>query len=437
MAGPLTTTRLNGGSFHVVYGPSHWGPTDGDSNPSWEKSESMDDCVTPGWNHKRNNGLIVNNDMTKTLLQVYRRPVHAYRKFEYQDYLGGPNYDEWQGVYDWEEFCTLHQLNYLPFLSVPSSPSDSEVAAAKELALTNAFASVSEAVYLSGQDAAEARQTIRMLVDYFKDALRLLRAVRDLRIDTLGSQLSHLNRRFGSARGLRHATSKSLRSASNQWLRYRYGLRPLMYSIRQAVQALQEIGKPERYTSRGFEKLSGVATTDFGTAQLNNPGWGFLVDVFGTFERTYFVSAGVLFENTTLNGTSLQRAFGLRIDDILPTAWELVPYSFVVDWFCNIGQVVRAWSPLSEARVLTSWVKVTQSDRRELVFSNWRQNPAYGESGKTRLGLTVSSSGGGELHEDLYVTRTARPEKPIIPHVTLRVDLVKLLDLLALIRQLI
>jgi hypothetical protein len=36
--------------------------------------------------------------------------------------------------------------------------------------------------------------------------------------------------------------------------------------------------------------------------------------------------------------------YGASWRDILPTAWELIPYSFAVDYFTNIGDIVSAWS---------------------------------------------------------------------------------------------
>jgi hypothetical protein len=38
------------------------------------------------------------------------------------------------------------------------------------------------------------------------------------------------------------------------------------------------------------------------------------------------------------------RNLGLDLSNFLPTVWELVPYSFVADYFSNIGDVVSGWS---------------------------------------------------------------------------------------------
>jgi hypothetical protein len=36
--------------------------------------------------------------------------------------------------------------------------------------------------------------------------------------------------------------------------------------------------------------------------------------------------------------------FGFTPSDILPAAWELIPYSFLVDYFTNIGNVIQAYT---------------------------------------------------------------------------------------------
>jgi len=135
--------------------------------------------------------------------------------------------------------------------------------------------------------------------------------------------------------------------------------------------------------------------------------------------------------------TGVRQAFGLDLDDIAPTMWELVPYSFVVDWFCNISDILAAWSPHSEVRVLASWSKVVDLVTWDWKLSNWRQNPAYQEPNTVREGLSVSADDSGRyVHTVRDVTRVSNPDRPVIPTVNVRLDLAKAADLLALFRQL-
>jgi hypothetical protein len=41
---------------------------------------------------------------------------------------------------------------------------------------------------------------------------------------------------------------------------------------------------------------------------------------------------------------AVQQSWGLGTRDFIPTIYELIPYSFLVDYFVNIGEILNAWS---------------------------------------------------------------------------------------------
>jgi hypothetical protein len=63
--------------------------------------------------------------------------------------------------------------------------------------------------------------------------------------------------------------------------------------------------------------------------------------------------------------------------EFIPTAWELIPYSFVADYFANIGTILNSIPGLA-----SDWVYVSKSARSVIhkkwatrftsVFSQWR-----------------------------------------------------------------
>jgi hypothetical protein len=48
---------------------------------------------------------------------------------------------------------------------------------------------------------------------------------------------------------------------------------------------------------------------------------------------------------------------GVTLDNFIPTAYNLLPYSFVIDYFSNLGQIVNA---LSFCNGRVNWVNRTQ-----------------------------------------------------------------------------
>lgn len=74
-----------------------------------------------------------------------------------------------------------------------------------------------------------------------------------------------------------------------------------------------------------------------------------------TYSGNVVARAGVLYDFQFSLGTS----FGLHLHEVPSTLWELVPGSFVWDWWFNTGKYIRAITPKIGVRTLASWVRVT------------------------------------------------------------------------------
>ena len=149
------------------------------------------------------------------------------------------------------------------------------------------------------------------------------------------------------------------RRFSQLWLGYRYGVRPMVNDARNAVKALQ----------KGADKFNkGRSRTSEDLAQ----GKDTLVNFYGRFEllvrekitgrRTY---RGIAYCKTDfLSNGQLQ-------SDPFVTAWELVPYSFVVDWFIGIGDYISTIRPtlLGEYFGVGNSAQTEYSYRREVVLA--------------------------------------------------------------------
>lgn len=215
-----------------------------------------------------------------------------------------------------------------------------------------------------------------------------------------------LGRFFGMLR--RH----SLEDLTSGWLELRYGWRPLVKDIEDINELLISLSEnpdfvifSERYgkTENLYDVTDSKGYMNYGSFQ------------YDAFRHTTTASIG-------LRGTAASKIEPPRITfDPIVTAWELVPYSFVIDWFFNVGSMLNALHG--------------QSYHSDLVTS-------YG----TQLNyVTQSELIGGVGIGDFYghVTSTAvysgsitnrTPVTPsFIPSVNINLDALKVADLMALL----
>lgn len=115
------------------------------------------------------------------------------------------------------------------------------------------------------------------------------------------------------------------RNLASNWLEYQYGWKPLLGDVYQAT--LKYFGNPR-------PKVFWVSSSD-GRArytELNLDYTGY------TYKNTDIASTrvrGVVFYEVTSSNLATLSEYG--VFDPLLLAWELLPYSFVADWFTNVG----------------------------------------------------------------------------------------------------
>lgn len=200
---------------------------------------------------------------------------------------------------------------------------------------------------------------------------------------------------------------------SELWLLGRYGIRPMVYDVIDAYTAFKQIvdGPRDLITGRGLmtESLNREFSSgwvDDGVDYDKRDMWKI------TGERTY---RGVAY----LRPSSLE-ASGIEID-VLNTAWEVVPYSFVIDRFIDIG----AWVSTVTPRLTGSYDGIGSSIQETFTFESsrmWNVKPGRGSG---------TWSGGESTYKVERYMRgpSSVPFPPFIP----RVDWAFYADLVALI----
>jgi hypothetical protein len=371
--------------------------------------ETTNDVVTPNYLKLRAMGYIINNPYDHTVESV-KHGVLVYS----QDY-GWRNINStlFGHFYNSNTALLVSDINNIP--GYLACPDDVDVDSLSNQAITAAWAKVIEAPFQSFVTAAEMYKTVRTLTGLFQSLFKVIRATRAAR-----------------KRIPLHVFNSTAKVASI-WLEARYGIRPLVYEIRGAIDAYNAIGdkRRTRYTAavQGSSEYHDTQSWNAGNAEFES---NFTIDRVST--RDVVCRAGVLTHEFG-DKIGMSQSFGMGVDQILSGVWEVIPYSFVWDWFFNTAKFVAAWSPKIHQEVLTSWLVVDCNDIQTRKVTNWERGK-ISFSNPTWVWLDPTATTIGHSSPDVMTTSTReripKPERPTIPSLNVRLNVAKLLDILAL-----
>lgn len=190
-------------------------------------------------------------------------------------------------------------------------------------------------------------------------------------IVTRSVQLSRFTRKLnrfdflGAAKELKLASfpkgvSKK-KALANNWLEFHFGWEPLVQDIGAAIHVLTE-STPKR-------KIQ-VSASDRRSYEDGGP-----LPSFNKFHHLVDTRCRMQVECTVTN-PNLHLATQLGFTNPLAIAWELVPFSFVVDWFTNVGQVLGSMTDFAGVSTSGAFTTLYQvSDKTESGYGNWDQPP--------------------------------------------------------------
>lgn len=177
----------------------------------------------------------------------------------------------------------------------------------------------------------------------------------------------------------RRANKRSLPGiVSDTWLEHVFGWQPLINDVRDAGEALNR--RSNRYAGI-YTRISGSATDEQASfSNVSNDGFMFGLNYVGKGLTKHYVSVRFYgqwkneCESPVEANTNL---FGVNWRDIVPSAWELIPYSFLADYFTNIGDVLSAWSVRkSNIAWVSRTVNIRSVAKRHNVIIDYSQFPA-------------------------------------------------------------
>jgi hypothetical protein len=137
----------------------------------------------------------------------------------------------------------------------------------------------------------------------------------------------------------------TLLQISRQWLEYSFGMRPLIQDIANAMKAAEKLyfDLPSAYVTH-TSKIPYSGHSD--TIPFDFYGPYFIPCYMNRLTYRLYgrkLCGGVRLM-TTGNRGPLHETIGLTLPDFVPSLYELIPYSFLVDYFTNVGEVLEAMS---------------------------------------------------------------------------------------------
>lgn len=235
---------------------------------------------------------------------------------------------------------------------------------------------------------AERNRTAQMVGDTAK---RLARAVQDMRRGNFRNAYRRLGISYNDSSGPKGS------NWVNAWLQSQYGWKPLISDVYGAVAALSKRPRSDfRVSSTAYRSDSESYSYDNGILDWSShlADYGYRCEAVR--HRGVFVRIDAIPDNDLTMSLS-----SLGVTNPLEIGWELVPYSFVVDWFLPVGE----WLSSMDAMLGYTSAYTSITTYNECRWDSWGLSNKWGPTN------FVKSNFAG-YKEGLWIRRTAQSGVP-------------------------
>lgn len=204
-----------------------------------------------------------------------------------------------------------------------------------------------------GVNLAEQKQGLDMIIRRASDMRSFIRDLRKL--DFAGAaktlRMAYNPITKGKFSGGVHGHAKAF---ANNFLEYHFGWEPLMQDVHAGLESFLNPHLPFKRHIRG-------RGSNFGGIN-NRPNPGAFID--GGYTRESFKTQ--LIADVEITNHNLHLASQLGLVNPLSVAWELVPFSFVVDWWANVGQVLSSYTDFAGCQVTGGQTTILDMNKSSL-----------------------------------------------------------------------
>ena len=357
------------------------------TSPGVESSKYMEDVVTEGYRRRIAAGAIINNPMYSVVTLDDHCPPTSFKRT-----LLSVNGDGTKtgNIYDGETNRPIGP--YLPDWAPVPEAIDLEAMKAK--CITQAYANRSMVVQAVSMTLAEGKKTIQGVYEILFRVIGIAKAAKRLDYKYLADELSPSE-------------------LKDRYMELRYAIRPLVIDAENIVKALGTNMDTVRKTARGGDQDRAVESE----YQIYDTSW---VKNTDNATNVYDVStkAGVLCD------VVMTKPNVWGIDQFIETVWEIVPFSFIVNWFVDFASLFSSWTPKAGVTERASWVSavVTETQYRSKEFG-------ISDTVTPPFDITEYAWRGAQTKTVITKTRIPKPDRSFWPSIDVKLDTLKLLDL--------
>jgi len=376
------------------------------------------DVETPGWKKLVHSGQAICNDAT-IVHGICQAPSHS--RYDGNDVYYGSTPASFTHVTH-SKFNLMKFPQYCPYLTqyvgdvtyrgksqelyVPKYPLDT----VKQELLLSCYAKAGHADALLGVSAVEAKKSM-------ESVNRLISLLPRFKTWVKGT--------FGP-RGTIKLKNLS-RDGARQWLEYRYGFMQLYYDMMSYKAVWDHVGKTgrTRFVSRRIQSNgTSYANTSLADDFASYP-WGW------SRTRKDEITAGVIINPRP---AYLDRFQDLGLLAPVQSVWELIPYTWIVDWFVNTAEIFAAFDGLIIRDVFTHW-----TSHRSVLTGNYYLSFVGKDHflNDYRYVGTFSPQTESANETVTEYIRSANPSLHPVPQFTVKMNWKRFSDLAALLRQIL
>jgi len=233
-------------------------------------------------------------------------------------------------------------IGYVPqIFNIDGEPLDGDVDYEIELKKQLALSFVDEPQFGFGEDLFEIGETIRFLANPTKSIIALFKA-----FDKKAAKVT-------SAKDVINDSVKKAEAIAKVWAEYSFAILPLVRSIEEAIEALytsETLSLRRTSRSKGSvvnREVSYRSGSYSGISSLYIPPCGGMAEIIRATSVDF--SIGLTYESEQSLG--LRSKLGLRNKDLIVTAWEVLPLSFMIDRIVSIKNALKSFLVLTDSNV--------------------------------------------------------------------------------------